>query len=114
MNLTGKRRALIGIAALVTVAAVNLASAAEGDEPQSIVVRYTDLDPSQPDDARRLYSRIKRAARKVCYNDPSSNLERLVLYEECRGRAITAAVEKVRSEQVSAIFRAQNPRAPNR
>jgi len=93
---------------------VNLASAAEGDEPQSIVVRYTDLDPSQPDDARRLYSRIKRAARKVCYNDPSSNLERLVLYEECRGRAITAAVEKVRSEQVSAIFRAQNPRAPNR
>jgi UrcA family protein len=115
MNSTGKRRALVGIAALAAVATVNLASAApEGDEPQSVVVRYADLDPSRPEDARRLYSRIKRAARKVCYNSPSSNLDRLIIYEECLEQAITAAVDKVRSEQVSAILRAHNPRAANR
>lgn len=115
MNSTGKRRGLIGIAALAAVATVNLARAApEGEEPQTILVRYADLDPSRPEDARRLYRRIERAARKVCFNYPSSNLERLMLYEDCRGRAIAAAVEKVRSEQVSALLRSENPRAPSR
>ena len=115
MNSTGKRRALITIAALAAVATANLASAApEGDEPRSVIVRYADLDPSQPGDARRLYSRIKRAARKVCDNYPSSNVQRLMIYDECLGRAITAAVAQVRSEQVNAVLRAQNPRAVNR
>lgn len=115
MNSTGKRRALIGVVALAAVWTANLASAApEGGEPQKIVVKYTDLDPSRPEDARRLYGRIKRAARAVCYNDPSSNLERLKTYENCLKQAVTAAVEKVQSEQVSAILRAQNPRSAKR
>jgi hypothetical protein len=48
------------------------------------------------------------AARAVCDNDPSSDLERLREYEKCLGQAVTEAVEKVQSEQVSAIRRAHN------
>jgi UrcA family protein len=108
MKSTAKRHAFI--ATLVALATVNLAAAStpEAEKPQSIVVRYSDLDPSRPEDARRLYARIKRAARAVCFNDPNSDLQRLIAYEECLGRAMTEAVEKVQSEQVSAILHARN------
>lgn len=115
MKPTGIRCALIGIATLVAIGTVNQAGAApNADAPQSVVVRYTDLEPSRPEDARRLYYRIKRAARTVCFNDPASNIERLKAYDKCMQQAITAAVERVRSEQVSAILRAQNPRSAKR
>jgi UrcA family protein len=109
MKSTAKRHALIGIGALAALATVNLAAATpEAGEPRTAVVRYTDLDPSRPVDARRLYARIKRAARAVCDNDPASDLERLREYEKCLGRAVTEAVDKVQSEQVRAIRRAHN------
>jgi UrcA family protein len=115
MKSTAKRHALIGIATFAAVATVNLAAATpEADGPRSTVVHYTDLDLSRPSDARRLYSRIKRAARTVCYNSPSSDLKRLREYDECLGQAVTAAVEKVQSEQVSAIRRAHDPRPATR
>jgi UrcA family protein len=109
MKSTAKRHALIAIGTLAALAGANLAAASpEVGETRTTVVRYTDLDPSRPADARRLYDRIKRAARAVCDNDPSSDLERLREYEKCLGQAVTEAVEKVQSEQVSAIRRAHN------
>jgi UrcA family protein len=115
MKSTAKRHALIGIATLAAVATMNLAAATpQANEPRSTVVRYTDLDPSRPEDARRLYGRIERAGRLVCDNYPSSDLKRLKEYEECLGRAVGEAVEKVRSEQVSAIRRAHNQRRATR
>lgn len=115
MKSTAKPHALIGIATLAAVATVNLAAATpEADEPRSAVVRYTDLDLSRPEDARRLYGRIKRAGRAVCDNHPSSDLKRLKEYEDCLKRAVAEAVEKVQSEQVSAIGRAHNQRAAKR
>ena len=108
---TAKRHALLGIATLAALATANLATARpEADEPRSTVVRYGDLDLSRPEDARRLYGRIKRAARRVCDNQPSSDSKRLKEYERCLGQAVTEAVEKVQSEQVTAIHRAHNPR----
>ena len=115
MKSTARRHALMGIPTLAAVATVNLAAATpEAHEPRSIVVHYADLDLSRPGDARRLYGRIKRAARNVCYNSPSSDLKRLREYEACLGQAVTAAVEKVQSEQVSAIRRAHDPRPATR
>ncbi len=111
MKSTAKRHALIGIATLVAVATVNLAAATpEADEPQSSVVHYADLDLSRPRDARRLYGRIKRAARMVCDNHPSSDLKRLNEFERCLVHATDEAVEKVQSEQLTAIHRAHNQR----
>jgi UrcA family protein len=111
MKSTAKRHALLGIAMVAAVATANLATAApEADEPQSTVVRYGDLDLSRPEDARRLYGRIKRAARMVCDNHPSSDIDRLNEYEKCLGQAVTAAVEKVQSAQLTAIYHAHNQR----
>jgi UrcA family protein len=108
---TAKRHALVGIATLAAVATANLATAtAETDEPRSTVVRYGDLDLSRLADARRLYGRIKRAARAVCDNHPLADFKRLDEYEKCLGRAVSEAVEKVQSEQVTAIYRAHNHR----
>lgn len=111
MKSTAKRYALLGIATLAAVATANLATAApETDEPRSTVVRYGDLDLSRPEDARRLYGRIKRAARTVCDNHPLSDFKRLDEYEKCLGQAVGEAVEKVQSEQVTAIHRAHKGR----
>jgi UrcA family protein len=115
MKSTAKRHALIAIGMLAALAGANLAAATPDiGEPRTTVVRYADLDPSRPGDARRLYDRIKRAARAVCDNDPSSDLERLREYEKCLGQAVTEAVEKVQSEEVSAIHRARDPRPAKR
>jgi len=93
------------------MATANLATATpEAEDPRSTVVHYEDLDLSRPEDARRLYGRIKRAARTVCDNHPSSDIKRLNEYEKCLGKAMTEAVEKVQSEQVTAIHRAHNQR----
>jgi len=109
MKSPAKRHALICIATLVAVVTVNRAAATPGaDELRSTVVHYTDLDLSRPEDASRLYGRIKRAARTVCDNYPSSDLKRLKEYEKCMGQAVTEAVEKVQSEEVSSIRRAHD------
>jgi UrcA family protein len=111
MKSTATCHTLIGIAALAAVATANLATATpKADEPRSTVVHYADLDLTRPEDARQLYRRIKRAARTVCDNYPSSDIERLKEYGNCLGQAMTAAVEKVQSEQVTAIHRAHKQR----
>jgi UrcA family protein len=111
MKSIAKRHLLLGIATFAAVMTANLATATpEADEPQRAVVRYGDLDLSRPADARRLYGRIKRAARAVCNNHPSSDIMRLNEYEKCLRRAVSEAVEKVQAEQLTAISRAHNRR----
>ena len=99
-----KRHGLITMAALATVLTANLASAAPADsEPRQAVVHYSDLDLSSAKDARRLYSRIRIAARMVCENFRSPDFQRVRVYRECMDKAVTEAVAKVQSAQVAAI-----------
>src|SRR3569833_49148 len=64
-----KRHALIAMAALATALMANLASATTvHGEANEAVVHYSDLDLSRPKDVRRLYRRIRIAAREVCEN----------------------------------------------
>jgi UrcA family protein len=99
-----KRNALIGLAALTAALTVGLASATTvDDEPRTLVVRYSDLDLSQPRDAHRLYARIKTAARSVCDNSPDSDLARLAQYEKCVAHAVTNAVETINAAQLTEI-----------
>jgi UrcA family protein len=115
MKPTAKRHVLIVIGMLAAVTTVNLAAATPAAEaPRSRVVRYADLDLSRPEDARRLYGRIKRAARAVCDNEPFSDLERLRDYDKCLRQAVTEAVEKLHSEEVSAIPRTRDQRQAGR
>jgi len=102
-----KRYALVGMALLAASLTVNLASATTPDDgPKQSVVKFSDLDLSRPQDAHRLYSRIKHAARNVCDNYPSSDLRLLAMYETCMAKAISDAVAQVQSVQVAAIHRA--------
>lgn len=99
-----KRHALIAIAALAAALSANVASATTLDaEARQTVVRYSDLDLSRPQDARRLYGRILGAAREVCENFRSADLQRNRIYKQCVGKAVADAVAKVQSAQVAAI-----------
>jgi len=100
----GKGCALVSFA-LATVLTGHMASAAiSTDDVKTVVVRYQDLDLSQPKDAQRLYARITRAARTACDNNPSSDLGRLAVYESCLRTAITNAVTQVNSPQLTSVY----------
>jgi len=99
-----RKTAVIAMAALAAALTANLASATTvDDEARQIVVRYSDLDLSRPEDARRLYGRIQSAAREVCENFRSADLQRRQIYRQCMDKAIAGAVTRVQSAQVTAI-----------
>ena len=101
-----KRCALVAIAALAGGLAVSHAGAAEPTlVARSVVVRFTDLDLSQPRDAQTLYNRLHAAARQVCNDEGGGmqDLERLRQYKDCVDRAMANAVTDVGSTRVTAI-----------
>jgi UrcA family protein len=101
------RYALVAMALLAASLTVNVASASTPDDgPKQSVVTFSDLDLSRSQDAHSLYGRIKRAARQVCDNNPSSDLRLLKAYETCMAKAINDAVAQVQSVQVAAIHQA--------
>jgi UrcA family protein len=105
---TANRYALLGMAMLAAALTANLASAATAttEGPKQTVVKYSDLDLSRPQDARRLYGRIKYAAREVCDNNASSDLHLLKIYQTCLRKAVTDAVAQVQSPQLAAVEQA--------
>jgi UrcA family protein len=89
-----------GLLAVVTFGALafsltSVASAADSGEALQTIVKYTDLNVSNPAGAAVLYARIKQAARQVCYplggRDPASQAR----MKACLNHAITEAVAKV-------------------
>ena len=106
-----KRCALIGIATLAAGLVVNQASAAPSDDaPRSVVVRYSDLNLTQPQDARALYARILTAARIACGDVSSADLARFGQFKVCVNQAVTNAVATVNVHQVTEIHQAQSLR----
>lgn len=103
-SIIARKTAVIAMAALAAALTANLASATTvDDEARQVVVRYSDLDLSRPEDARRLYGRIQSAAREVCENFRSHDLQRAQIYKQCMDKAIADAVAKLQSAQVAAI-----------
>ncbi len=98
--------------ALTTLALASLLTAQAAlatppqDEVKTVAVHYRDLDLSQPQDAKRLYWRIKSAARIACDNDPESDLIRLAEYKRCMREAVANAVAQVKSPQLTGIHQA--------
>jgi UrcA family protein len=102
-----KRQVVFGIAALAAGLTASLASAATiDDEIKTVVVRYSDLDLSQPSDAQRLYVRIKNAARVACGDVGPEQLERRASFEACMSQAITDAVQHVGAVRVTELHQA--------
>ena len=103
-----KHCALFVTATLATGLIASHASAATTyEEPINVVVRYSDLNLSQPRDARELYERIQRAAHEACNDHMYESLDRLVVFHKCVNRAVTEAVANVSSRQLTEIHEAQ-------
>jgi UrcA family protein len=106
-----KRCALICVAAVAAGLAATQASAASSDDaPRSVVVRYADLNLSQPQDARTLYARIQRAARAACGEVETADLARFARFHNCIDEAVTNAVSSVNAQRVTEIHEAQSQR----
>lgn len=107
-SIIAKHCALLATATLATGLTVDHASAAsEYEEPRNVVVRYSDLNLSQPQDASTLYSRIQRAAREACENGEAASLARLQQFHRCVDQAVTNAVAAISSQRLTEIHEAQ-------
>lgn len=88
--------ALLGAAA---IAAPTFASASPTSEvAHTKVVHIGDLDPSKPEDAQRLYARIKHAAQEVCRSYQWSPV-----MLDCYQAAVDEAVAKLNKPLLSAL-----------
>ncbi len=96
----------LGLAAVLTAPMASAATPGP-DDVKTVVVSYQDLDLSQPKDAHRLFGRITRAARSACDNNPDSDLGRLAAYKSCMHTAITNAVSRVNSPQLTGVYRTE-------
>jgi UrcA family protein len=111
MNTLNPRTAIRGIAATVLTAALGggltqVASAAEDGFVLQQVVKYGDLNLSNPQGAATLYARIRAAAANVCR--PFAGDNSLRSNSECMHKAITDAVIKVDQPELFAIYNAKN------
>jgi UrcA family protein len=111
-SIIAKHCALLATVTLATGLTVDHASAASAfEEPTNVVVRYSDLDLSQPKDAATLYHRIQRAAREACEDNGPESLARTVRIRKCKKEAVNNAVAKVSSQQLNEIHQAQTHHA---
>ncbi len=108
-SIIAKHCALLATATLATGLTVDHASAASAldDEPKNVVVRYSDLNLSQPQDASTLYNRIQRAARVACENGEAESLARLQRFHRCVDQAVTNAVATINSQRLTEIHETQ-------
>lgn len=109
------RFALIGTTAMALgLGAGHTYAATPDDKAPTHVVRYGDLDLSQPSGAQRLYERIQIAARIVCDNPMLPALSEVPAFQACVKKAVNQAVEQVDSERVTQIHEAATQREANR
>ena len=111
MNTISPRTAIRGIAATVlfgTLAAglTQVATAAEDGLVLQQVVKYGDLNVSNPQGAATLYARIRTAAANVCRPFAGAYSPRQM--NECMHKAITDAVIKVDRPELFAVYNAKN------
>jgi len=104
---------LTRIAALGALLSTSLAStvpAVAGDAATDVatqVVRYGDLNLADPDGAKTLYSRLKKAARHVCFDTSGADagLPGLIAQSRCVDAALDTAVKDVNKPLLTALHR---------
>lgn len=101
--------ALLGALALMSGAS---SMAADSEDLRQVVVRFGDLNLTNPHGAATLYGRISAAAREVCDASDFQNrdLGTRSAVDACMQKAISEAVTKVGRSELYAIYNAKNPR----
>ena len=93
--------ALLGTAALGSTAALATAPT----ETPSLTVNYAQSDLQDSASAEALYQRIQRAARIVCQQPNTREVDRYHLYKACYERAVDTAVANVGATALTAVHR---------
>jgi UrcA family protein len=96
---------LAGLAGL-TGAGAAVAAPSDSDAPAALV-RYNPDVLSTDSGARSLYSRIARAAERVCPNESYSLLVDQKV-RECRELAVATAVSKIHNQRLAAVHMASS------
>ena len=96
--------ALLLMATCGVCAATLAAAATRDDEVPRIVVKYADLNLSNPEDAATLLHRIERAARQVCPDADLLNLRAMQVSVQCRRAAVARAVGAIGSPTLNALL----------
>ncbi|HEX2791408.1 MAG TPA: UrcA family protein [Steroidobacteraceae bacterium] len=100
---TVRMATLVGYFVAATAAGVAGAASPATDVP-SVVVRYADLDLATDPGVRTLYTRIARAALKVCPDAPIGDLHAVVQARTCQQQAIARAVLDVNRPMLAAVY----------
>lgn len=93
--------AIAFVASILSLTMVDARAAAPGEDAYSITVQFDDLDLTREPGIARLYSRIKGAARQVCYQPAEAQLVAKQKYAECVKRAVSQAVARINRPMLS-------------
>jgi UrcA family protein len=100
---------LSGLVLLGTAAVGSTAALATGPtETPSLTVNYLQSDLQDPAYAEALYHRIQRAARIVCQQPNTREVDRYHLYKICYDRAVENAVANVGASALTAVHRSRS------
>lgn len=85
-----------------------VSAAADSSDAPQVVVKYGDLNVSNPQGAAALYGRIRRAAESVCPRFERSDLASMARMDACVHKAIADAVITVNQPALFAEYNAKN------
>src|SRR5262245_24341734 len=108
-----RTRTILLLATAATCLALGAHAQAPAPESRSstVSVEFRDLDLARMSDARILFSRIEKAAKRACgpapfmqplYGVAGDGLERT--YEQCRAQAVGDAVTRINAPLVSRVY----------
>jgi UrcA family protein len=104
-------RSLILLFGLLAGPAMLTHAATPDDVVPYVVVKYGDLNLSTEEGNRTIYRRIIAAARQVCPDEGSRDLQAFAISRACRDAAIARAVAAVPSRRLAELHAMHNKRA---
>jgi UrcA family protein len=104
---------LIALLVCIGEGALFAADTSAAELPQSITVRFADLNLDQPADAGKLYHRIRIAAESICSQRELDGTHRVSpAWERCVNDAVALAVARVDRPTLSAYHQRRLGRSP--
>jgi UrcA family protein len=103
---TAKRTAVLAFTAAAILGATANAHATEPYAPPQMEIRYSDLNLQTSEGAKRMYTRLRMAARTVCENvSTTRDIGAPSSRERCYQESLSRAVDALGAESVAALHR---------
>ena len=107
-NVKTINRTILACAAAMALAAALVASNAQAGDPRSETVKFADLNLGTSAGAEELYTRIHRAARRVCWESDVG----MQAYTACVEKAESDAIGKVNTPLLTAFYQKKTGKNP--